>query len=90
MILKWKHFLESLHCSLNFYYRREFRAEYPLSDIELPAILIERGEGLELLLSAHEIKTCADLDELMLRTRWKLGPNLAHPPKPETQLSVQK
>lgn len=69
---EWKHFLESLGCSLDFYYRKEFRATYPQRDIRLPAVLLDRGNGLELLIQFDEIKACGNLEELMLFTRRKV------------------
>lgn len=69
---KWKHFLESLGCPLVFYYRQEFRAAYPHLEFQLPAVLVERGNGLELLLATDEIKACGSLDELIHFTRLKV------------------
>lgn len=69
---EWKHFLESLGCSLVFYYRQEFRAAYPQRDIRLPAVLVDRGNGLELLIQFDEIKACGNLEELILFTRRKV------------------
>lgn len=69
---EWKHFLESLGCSLDFYYRTEFRAAYPQRDIRLPAVLVDRGNGLELLIQFDEIKACGNLEELILFTRRKV------------------
>jgi hypothetical protein len=69
---EWKHFLESLGCSLVFYYRQEFRTAYPQKDIRLPAVLVERGNGLELLIESDEIKACGNLAELILFTRRKV------------------
>ena len=69
---EWKHFLESLGCSLVFYYRQEVRAAHPQKDIRLPAVLVERGNGLELLIESDEIKACGNLAELILFTRRKV------------------
>jgi hypothetical protein len=69
---EWKRFLESLECRLVFYYRKEFRADYPHLDCHLPAVLVERGNGLELLLASDEIKACGTLEELIHFTRWKV------------------
>lgn len=59
---EWKHFLESLGCSLDFYYRTEVRAAYSQRDIRLPAVLVDRGNGLELLIQFDEIKACGNLE----------------------------
>ena len=69
---EWKHFLESLGCSLDFYYRTEFRAAYPQLNCRLPAVLVDRGNGLELLIQFDEIKACGNLEELILFTRRKV------------------
>lgn len=69
---EWKHFLESLGCSLVFYYRQEFRATYPHLNVSLPAVLVERGNGLTLLIESDEIKACGNLEELILFTRRKV------------------
>lgn len=69
---QWKHFLESLGCALEFFYRTEFRAAYPGREVRLPAVFISRGNGLELLIESDEIKACGDLEELILFTRQKV------------------
>ena len=53
-------------------YRQEFRAAYPQRDIRLPALLVDQGNGLELLIESDEIKACGNLEELMLFTRRKV------------------
>ena len=69
---EWKHFLESLGCSLVFYYRQEFRAAYPHLNFSLPAVLVGRGNSLTLLIESDEIKACGNLEELILFTRRKV------------------
>lgn len=72
MRLKWKHFLESLGCSLEFFYRTEFRTAHPGLEVRLPAVLVARGNVLELLIESDEIKACGNLEELILFTRRKV------------------
>jgi hypothetical protein len=69
---EWKRFLESLACSLDFFYRNEFRAAHPQFNFPLPAVLVGRGCGLELLIASDEIKACGCLEELILFTRRKV------------------
>lgn len=75
MLTKWKNFLLSLNCHLVFLYRQEFRDLYPDLDINFPAILMETERGIEMVLTANEIKACANLDELMAITRLKIDLN---------------
>ena len=63
----WKRFLESLHHPVVFFHRNEFWREYNRRDIDLPAILAETDQGLNVLVSAEEINDCSSLEDLMSR-----------------------
>jgi hypothetical protein len=94
---EWKHFLESLGCSLDFYYRKEFRAAYPHLNFSLPAVLVGRGNSLTLLIESDEIKACGNLEELILFTRRKvewacpgLSTNRAKPTGDDAKRQVER
>lgn len=54
----WRDFLESLDCPVRFYHRDEFAEAYD-AGFDLPAMLWEEGDTLEVLVSPSEIDACA-------------------------------
>ncbi len=76
MLRPWKLFLDSLDCPKEFLHRNEFFSKYPQSTIKLPAILCEAGSGLEVLLTADEIKECSNLDNLIAALKAKVAERL--------------
>lgn len=92
-----KHFLKSFGCWLEFYYRQDVRAASPQRHIRLPAVLVDRGKGLELLIQFDEIKACGNLEELILFTRRKvewacpsLSTNWAKPTGDSAELQLER
>lgn len=66
---KWKQFLDSLPCSIAFYYRKEFRQAHPDIDVALPAVIAIDGRTTEVLVSAEEIRDSGSLERLIELTR---------------------
>ena len=61
----WREFLDTLPNKKVFLHRDEFLKQYPeYRDIELPVILTDFGEKLEILVSAEEINKVQNLEEL--------------------------
>ncbi|OQW46472.1 MAG: hypothetical protein A4S16_10745 [Proteobacteria bacterium SG_bin6] len=70
----WKAFLASLPQSKAFYHREDFARAYPaIGDLALPAILIDRGGGPELLVAAAELDPLPDLPALIALLDARLG-----------------
>jgi len=61
----WRTFLDTLPNKNIFLHRDEFLKQYPeYRSLKLPVILTDSGEKLETLVSAEEIHTVEDLEEL--------------------------
>ena len=73
MVLRWSNYLESVGHDLEFLHRNEFRERFGDANVELPLILVEDEGDLDVVLSADEINTCEDLDELIERLEAKLA-----------------
>jgi hypothetical protein len=69
----WKQFLDSLGLPCEFYHRPDFREKFPGQRIEFPAVLGLRGENLEVLLSANDLKEVGTLESLIETVRQKLA-----------------
>lgn len=69
---RWKQFLDSLPCRFAFYYRTEFRQDFPDLEIELPAVVAIRGRTPEVLVGAEEIRSSGGLDGLIALTRQRI------------------
>ncbi|ACM21097.1 hypothetical protein Geob_2748 [Geotalea daltonii FRC-32] len=61
---EWKEFLETLEIPMQFLHRDEFHERYGMQGLALPAVLLQEGEQLRLLVSADEIGRCADMADL--------------------------
>ncbi|GAB7027201.1 hypothetical protein JCM15764A_24490 [Geotalea toluenoxydans] len=61
---EWKDFLETLEISMQFLHRDEFHERYGMQGLALPAVLVQEGGQLRLLVSADEIGRCADMADL--------------------------
>lgn len=62
----WRRFLDRLPNAKRFYHRDDFAADFPGVELALPAILTHRsGEAPEVLVSAAELDSAADLASLM-------------------------
>ncbi len=67
----WKEFLDALGLPCEFFHRPDFRERFPGVSVEFPAVLGLRGEAVEVLLSAEELRQASSLEGLIsaLRTR---------------------
>lgn len=74
---KWKHFLDSLKCPVSFYYRTEFHDHYPDVDVALPAVVCVHQGGMDVLVSADEIRSSGGLDRLIQLTRLRIDSAVA-------------
>ncbi|MAT65509.1 MAG: hypothetical protein CMN57_07670 [Gammaproteobacteria bacterium] len=66
---EWVAFLESLPLEQEFLHRDEYRARYGGTEPQPPAVLLDTGEGPELLLDRQAIAACRDLAALKQRIR---------------------
>ena len=69
---RWKNFLNDLDVKLEFLHRDEMAKKYPDVAVRLPAVFIQSGHSLNLLINAGEIGLCRDLEELMDLLTYKL------------------
>jgi hypothetical protein len=60
----WKDFLDGLGLPLTFYHRNEFWRATGRRDVDLPAILLDEGTDLSVLVPAATINACDDLEDL--------------------------
>jgi len=61
---KWKGFVGKF-TDVEFLHKNEFFEKYGERDIKLPAVFIDKGNGLRVLIFAREISTCKNVDELI-------------------------
>jgi hypothetical protein len=61
---EWAQFLHGLGIPVRFLHRDEIQRKFPNLKIELPAILLNEGMRVEVLLSAARINQCSTLNEL--------------------------
>jgi len=73
MLLPWKRFVESLPYRAVFLHRDGFRRDFPGQETELPVIMAERNNRLDILLAASEIKSAGNLDGLIAAVRERLA-----------------
>ncbi len=66
---KWTHFLNSLPYKKSAFHKDEFLKKFVPKKMPLPAILIQSNSTTELLVSAKEINSCRNLDELILKIK---------------------
>jgi hypothetical protein len=69
---EWKQFLESLESPKEFLHRDEFHSRYGRRELDLPVVLARDGKELRVLLSAAEIGSCGDIEQLKRVLREKL------------------
>lgn len=63
---EWRRYLESLPYEVRFHHRPDFQRAHPmLADLPLPAILLDRGTGPRVLLTATELSDVRDVGELI-------------------------
>lgn len=63
----WRDWLRSAPFDARFMHRDEFVRDYPDAGVSLPAVLIERGGGPDLLIGPEELDTISSIDELTAR-----------------------
>ncbi|MEH6790584.1 hypothetical protein [Parasphingorhabdus sp.] len=67
----WREYLRSLPMQTDFYHRQDFADAYParcfpaVKGLDLPAILIETGSELHLLLNSENLDRLSDVDSLI-------------------------
>lgn len=70
----WKDYLAALPYETRFYHRQGFARAHPaLADLALPAILIDQGDGVEMLIDAATLDTLPDLPALIALLDARLG-----------------
>ncbi|HEV2765066.1 MAG TPA: hypothetical protein VGV38_18940 [Pyrinomonadaceae bacterium] len=79
---EWREFLDGLGRPLEFLHADELKARYGAQSARLPAILLKRGEGLEVLVAAEAINACRTLDELKRLILDRLAAEPGTPPAP--------
>jgi len=71
---EWKAFIKSLNVSVEFLHRDEFALEYGVTNVELPAAFLKK-EKIELLISAEEMNSCENVEDLKDLVTKKLLPH---------------
>lgn len=69
----WRRFLDRAPMNVRVYHRPDFRDRYPDFDIDLPAVLTERGREPRVLIRAEELRDIASVDELIARIEARLS-----------------
>lgn len=82
----WKRFLGSIECPLEFFHRNEFQRHFQRQDIDLPSILVETENALEVLVPREDIEACGDLDTLIARVSAALAKRKRRETKTEDSL----
>ena len=69
---RWKRFLDSLDLPVVFMHRDEFRSAYAASswrNVDLPVALLQSGRGLEVVVSAGQMRRATTAKELIASVR---------------------
>jgi hypothetical protein len=61
----WKAWLKTLPFPAIFYHRQDFARDYPDTITDLPAVLLERDRGLEMVLTSAELNNQKDVSTLI-------------------------
>jgi hypothetical protein len=61
---EWSAFISELELGVEFLHRDEFVRQHPGRSLKFPAILVRRGEALELCIDADTVNACSSIDEL--------------------------
>jgi hypothetical protein len=62
----WRDFLGNLSYQKIFFHKKEFKKAHPeYAYLELPSILVKSGDKISVLITAQEINSMADTDELI-------------------------
>lgn len=71
---QWKAWLKALPYETMFHHRPDFRAAFPqYEDATLPAVFIERNDGLSVLLGPEAIAAAKTVDALIAVLEFKLA-----------------
>jgi len=62
---KWKEFIARLNVPIEFLHRDEFVKHHHLSDAQLPAAFVKKGESIAMLITSGEINECTSVDALI-------------------------
>jgi hypothetical protein len=62
---EWKAWLKTLPYPAAFYHRQDFARDYPAIVSDLPAVLLERGQGLETVLTSAELNGLDGVNSLI-------------------------
>jgi hypothetical protein len=61
---EWRRYLDTLAVPFKFLHADEFKAEYKIESIELPAVFKTKGGAPEMIISSTAINCCRTIDEL--------------------------
>lgn len=62
---QWKQFLEETDLDFQFLHRDEFRKKHPEQGEVLPAIFVEKTDGLEVLIGKEQLQALTDVQQLI-------------------------
>ena len=62
---KWKEFIAGLKVPIEFLHRDEFVKFHTVSDAQLPAAFVKKGESITMLITSGEINKCTSVDALI-------------------------
>jgi hypothetical protein len=60
---EWREFLDTIDMPLEFMHKDELKDKYWI-EVELPAIFLKSGDGLNLVIDAKTLNECLDINEL--------------------------
>ena len=74
---EWRAWLQKSGREIRFYHRTDFRQDWPATDIQLPAILMQEGDRLRPIIGASELAQISDVGQLvdLLEARCDGGKN---------------
>jgi len=61
---EWRDYLEQLPMPLEFLHRDEYEQKYGESSWVYPAVLIRKGDTIEMLIPSSDINRCRNVDDL--------------------------
>ena len=74
----WRKFLDTLPMEKAFYHRQDFTRDYPVSEfpavekLVLPAILVEQGPDIHILLDSQRLDQIKNVDALIAATKGEI------------------
>jgi len=69
---EWKQFLGTFKVPVEFWHRDEFKEEYSMDDVKLPAVFVKEGDNPELRIDADSINHCKSINDLKVLIHGKL------------------